>query len=63
MFLKNPYKIKRIHLQQVRKSSNKRHMLYKLEANIGGTFLDISYSNIFLDLSPKTKEIKAIINK
>ena len=38
-------------------------MLYKLEANIGGTFLDISYSNIFLDLSPKTKEIKAIINK
>ena len=30
-----------------------------LEENIGKTFSDINYSNIFLDQSPKAKEIKA----
>ena len=29
-----------------------------LEENIGRTLFDINHSNIFLDLSPKTKEIK-----
>ena len=31
--------------------------------NIGRTLFDINHSNIFLDLSPKAKEIKAKINK
>ena len=35
----------------------------KLEDNIGRTLFDINSSNIFLDLSPKTKEIKVKINK
>ena len=30
-----------------------------LEENIGKTFSDINYSNIFLSQSPKAKEIKA----
>ena len=34
-----------------------------LEANTGRTFFDINYSNIFLDLSPEAKEMKAKINK
>ena len=34
-----------------------------LEENIGRTLFDINCSNIFLDLSPKAKEIKAKINK
>ena len=34
-----------------------------LEENIGGTVFDINWRNIFLDLSPKAKEIKAKINK
>ena len=34
-----------------------------LEENIGGILFDINCSNIFLDLSPKAKEIKAKINK
>ena len=34
-----------------------------LEENIGRTLCDIKCSNIFLDLSPKTKETKAKINK
>ena len=34
-----------------------------LEENIGRTLFDINCSNIFLDLSPKVKEIKAKINK
>ena len=34
-----------------------------LEENIGKTFSDINHSSIFLDLSPKAKEIKAKINK
>ena len=33
------------------------------EENIDKTFLDINCSNIFLDQSPKAKEIKAKINK
>ena len=33
-----------------------------LEKSIGGTFFDINCSNIFLDLFPKAKEIKAKIN-
>ena len=33
-----------------------------LEENTGGTLFDINHSNIFLDQSPKTKEIKAKIN-
>ena len=33
-----------------------------LKENIGGTPFDINCSNIFLDQSPKTKEIKAKIN-
>ena len=34
-----------------------------LEENIGRTLFDISRSNIFLDPSPKVKEIKAKINR
>ena len=34
-----------------------------LEENIGRTLLHIICSNIFIDLSPKAKEIKAKINK
>ena len=34
-----------------------------LEENIGRTLFDINHNNIFLDLSPKAKETKAIINK
>ena len=34
-----------------------------LEENIGRTLFDINCSNIFWDLSPKAKEIKAKINK
>ena len=41
-----------------------RHDTTKLlEENIGKTFSDINHSNIFLDQSPKAKEIKAKINK
>ena len=34
-----------------------------LEENISRTLFDINHSNIFLDQSPKAKEIKAKINK
>ena len=34
-----------------------------LEENISRTLFDINCSNIFLDLFPKSKEIKAKINK
>ena len=34
-----------------------------LEENTGGILYDIKYTNIFGDLSQKTKEIKAKINK
>ena len=34
-----------------------------IEENIGRTFLHINCSYIFLDQSPKSKEIKAKINK
>ena len=34
-----------------------------LEENIGRTLFDMNCSNIFLDLSPKGKEIKAKINE
>ena len=34
-----------------------------LEENIGGKLLDINNSNMFLNQSPKAKEIKAKINK
>ena len=34
-----------------------------LEENTGKTLSDINYSNIFLDQSPKAKEIKAKTNK
>ena len=33
-----------------------------LEKNISGTLFDVNCSNIFLDLSPKAKEIKANIS-
>ena len=39
------------------------NMRSKLEDNIGRTLFDINSSNIFLDLSPKTREIKVKINK
>ena len=46
------------------KGLNVRHDTIKLlEENIGRTFSDINYSNIFLDQSPNVKEIKAKINK
>ena len=35
----------------------------KLEENIGRILSDMNYSNIFLDLSPKEKEIKAKVNE
>ena len=34
-----------------------------LEENIGRSHFDISYSNIFLDPSPRVMETKAIVNK
>ena len=34
-----------------------------LEENIGRTLFDTNFSNIFLDPTPKAKEIKAKINK
>ena len=34
-----------------------------LKENIGRTLFDTNCSNVFLDLSPKAKEIKAKINK
>ena len=41
-----------------------RHDTIKLlEENIGKKLFDINHSNIFLDQSPKAKEIKAKINK
>ena len=46
------------------KDLNIRHDTIKpLEENIGKTFYDINHSKIFLDQSPKAKEIKAKINK
>ena len=33
------------------------------EGNISGTLFDINCGNIFLDLSPKAKKVKAKINK
>ena len=33
-----------------------------LEKNTGSNFSGIAYSNIFLDMSPKTRETKAKIN-
>ena len=46
------------------KDINIRHDTTKiLEENIGKTFSDINHSNISLDQSPKTREIKAKINK
>ena len=46
------------------KNLNVRPNTIKLpEENIGRKFLDISYSVIFSDLSPKVKEIKTKINK
>ena len=34
-----------------------------MRENTGRTLLDINSSNVFLDLSPQEKEIKAKINK
>ena len=34
-----------------------------LEENIGRTLFDVNHSSIFLDMSPKPKEIKEKINK
>ena len=46
------------------KDLNIRHDIIKLlKENIGKTFSDINCSNIFVDQSPKAKEIKAKINK
>ena len=46
------------------KDPNVRLEIIKLlEENIGRTLFDINRSNIFLDLSPNAKEIKAKINK
>ena len=46
------------------KDLNIRHDTIKfLEENRGKAFLDINFSNIFLDQYPKTKEIKIIIIK
>ena len=46
------------------KDLNARPETIKLiKENIGRTLVDRNHSNIFLDLSPKPKEIKAKINK
>ena len=46
------------------KDLNIRHDTIKLpKENIGKTLYDINYSNIFLNQSPKAKEIKAKTNK
>ena len=34
-----------------------------LEVTMSGTLFDIIHNNIFLDLSPKSRKIKAKINK
>ena len=41
----------------------KSEIIKLLEENISRTLFNINYSNIFLDLSPKGKEIKAKISK
>ena len=44
------------------KELNIRHDTIKLlEENIGKTFSNLNLTNVFLDQSPKTKEIKAKI--
>ena len=45
------------------KEAEKREAIKLLEENIGRTLFDINHSNIFLDLSPKAKEIKVKIHK
>ena len=45
------------------KDLNVRPETIKLEENIGRALLDVNQNNIFLDLSPKAKEIKIKINK
>ena len=46
------------------KDLNGRHDTIRLlEENISKTFSDINHSNVFLGQSPKTKEIKAKVNK
>ena len=41
----------------------RRNTIKLLEENIHRTLFDINHSNVFLDLSPKAKEIKAKVNK
>ena len=46
------------------KELNVRPEIIKLlQENIHSTFFDISFSNIFLDMSPQAEETKAKINK
>ena len=45
------------------KGLNVRHETIKLlKENIGHHFLDIGHSNIFMDMSPEAREIKAKMN-
>ena len=48
-------------MDQESKCKTGNHKL--LEENLGETCFDINRHNIFLDQSPKAKEIKAKINK
>ena len=60
-FLITPYT--NINPKLIQDLSRRPETIKPLEENIGGTLFDIHCSNIFLDQSPKAKEIKAKINK
>ena len=64
LYIKNKQTNKLPNQKMWRRSKCKLDTLKLLEENIGRTLFNINRSNIFLDLSPKVKEIKAkIINK
>ena len=52
-----------IHSKWFKDLNIRHHTIKLLEENIGKTFSDINRSNIFLDQSPKAKELKEKINK
>ena len=63
-YLKNfltPYR--KINSKQFKGLNVRPKTIKLLKENIGRTVFDINCSNIFLDWSPKAKEIKAKINK
>ena len=53
----------KIHSKWFKDLNIRRDTIKLLEENIGKTSSDINHSNIFLDQSPKAKEIKPKINE